>query len=153
MCNYFESRPMDHICCICSSGGHFVLGAVWQFWERALRGTFARNFFLGQQFRRYQLKNFIFLASKQNCLTHRISKKLILKKNQQTTKRYAKITKSEIRRPATGNKKKSAGGKRRLRSAIGNKKIAVENKEKDWRWEIKKKSAVGNRKTKISNGK
>ena len=83
-----------------------------------------------------------------------------MKKNQQTTKRYAKITKSEIRRPATGNKKKSAGGKRRLRSAMGNKrnqqweirrlrsairnkKIAVENQEKDWQWEIKKEISSG----------
>ena len=139
VCNYFESRPMDHICCICSSGGHFVLGAVWQFWERALWGTFARNFYLGQQFRRCQLKNFIFLASKQNrpdldpnCLTHRISKKLILKKKSTDNKKVCK--KSEIRRPATGNKKKSAGEKRRLRSAMGNKKIAVGNQEKDWQW-------------------
>ena len=52
-----------------------------------------------------------------------------------------------------GNKRNQQREIRRLRSAIGNKKIAVENQEKDWQWEIKKKSAVGNKKTKISNGK
>ena len=76
-----------------------------------------------------------------------------MKKKSTDNKKVCKNTQSEIRRPATGNKKKSAGEKRRLRSAVGNKKIAVGNQEKDWQWEIKKKSAVGNKKTKISNGK
>ena len=109
-----------HLCVIILNRDQWIIYVVFValilFWERFVNfrraswGTFARNFYLGQQFRRYQLKNFIFLASKQNrpdldpnCLTHPISNKLILKKKPTDNKKVWK--KYPVRNKKTSNRK------------------------------------------------